>query len=193
MTLIDILKNINFLSLTLAKINFLPSAFKNIIFLFLTKIKNYLVGEQKLLSSTQLQPGVRVLLPAIYYYRILDISTGTALVFTTTIILLDIFLPEASDFKPNIGRSTCFIEVGTLFRMMLDCSLSVGQGGQADDLFLHPSHALCPPQPRPVRGDGGEAEHAQQADQDCETVTEVERPSRHLVSKLKYHDEISAD
>ena len=54
-------------------------------------------------------------------------------------------------------------------------SLSAGQGGQADDLLLHPSHALCPPQPRPLRGDRGEAEHAQQADQDCEAVTEVER------------------
>merc|ERR1711997_298761 len=35
---------------------------------------------------------------------------GTALAFTTTIMALDIFLPEVSDFKPNIGHSTCFIE-----------------------------------------------------------------------------------
>lgn len=31
---------------------------------------------------------------------------GTALAFTTTIMVLDIFLPEVSDFKPNIGHST---------------------------------------------------------------------------------------
>ena len=46
-----------------------------------------------------------------YYFTIHTILTGTALAFTTTIMVLDIFLPEVSDFKPNIGRSTCFIEV----------------------------------------------------------------------------------
>ena len=60
-----------------------------------------------------------------------------------------------------------------LVRMMAQYSVPAGQRIQTDDLFLHPCHALRPPQPRPLRGHRGEAQHAQQADQDCEAVTEV--------------------
>ena len=107
-----------------------------------------------------------------YYFTILN--TGTALAFTTTIMVLDIFLPEVSDFKPNIGHSTCFIEVVYCKLLLTDGAVfSAGQRIQTDDLFLHSRHALCPPQPRPLPGHRGEAQHAQQADQDCEAVTEV--------------------
>ena len=63
--------------------------------------------------------------------------------------------------------------LSVIVRVMAHCSVSAGQTGQTDDIFLHPSHDLRPPQPRPLRGHRSEAQHAQQADQDCEAVTEV--------------------
>ena len=63
--------------------------------------------------------------------------------------------------------------------MRAHCSFCAGQRIQTDDLLLHPRHALCLPQPRPVRGHRGEAQHAQQTDQDCEAVSEVTTTIHH--------------
>ena len=71
-----------------------------------------------------------------------------------------------------------------LVRMTAQCSVCAGQTLKTDDIFLHPSHALCPPQPRPLRGHRGEAQHAQQADQDCEAVTEVRIPASQPANQL---------
>ena len=68
--------------------------------------------------------------------------------------------------------------------MMAHCSVCAGQRIKTDDLFLHPRHALCPPQPRPLPGHRGEAQHAQQADQDCEAVTEVRNAKQPSNSEL---------